>query len=334
MSGLQIYNSDGTSIVSSIDTTGSITGTGLTINDADAHINNITIGRGSGQNSGTNTAFGTQSLATNTTGSSNTAVGYTALQVNATGIENSAFGSQSLATNTTGYSNTAVGFNSLVFNTVGFQNSALGNYSLQGNTEGSGNTAVGYSGLTSNTTGNYNVSVGHQSLLDNSTGSYNTAIGSSSGGTINTTSSSTAIGAGAKFTGDNQIFLGTSTETIYVQGGLALKIGETLTSGSTPYTIVLVTPLSQIYFLGSFQTENTIYFDSPTYKPGQTITFRRLVNSTNSEIIKFSITGEYVGKMVPYNSNIPVVTIQFDTTNYSTTFIVGYDGFIYQTYLH
>ena len=102
MNRLQIYNSDGTSIVSSIDTTGSITGTGLTINDADAYINNITIGRGSGQNSGTNTALGSQSLATNTTGSSNTAVGYTALQVNTTGTDNSAFGTQSLFQNTNG----------------------------------------------------------------------------------------------------------------------------------------------------------------------------------------------------------------------------------------
>jgi uncharacterized protein (DUF779 family) len=349
MNGLQIYNSDGTSIVSSINTTGAITGTGLTINNGSATINDITVGRG-GNNSlsntavgysalqyndsgSTNTAVGYSALQYNDSGSSNTAVGYTALQVNTTGNDNSAFGTQSLFQNTNGAQNSGFGFNSLAFNTVGYQNSALGNYSLAGNIEGIGNTGLGYSGLGNNNTGNYNVAVGHQSLLNNIAGSYNTAIGSNSGGAIDTYSS-TAIGADSKFTGDHQIVLGTSAETIYVQGGLALKIGETLKStGPTPIPITLVSPLSQIYFLGNFENETTIYFDLPSATPGQTITFRRLVNTTNSNIIKFSVPGTSDSKMIPYNSNSAISNIEFSTTNYSTTFVVGNDGFFYQTYL-
>ena len=75
---------------------------------------------------GFNTAFGKDTLRSNTSGSSNTASGYAALY-----------------TNTTGYSNTASGVNALFSNTTGNSNTATGTYALYGNTTGAFNMASG-----------------------------------------------------------------------------------------------------------------------------------------------------------------------------------------------
>jgi hypothetical protein len=92
---------------------------------ADSLINELTIGRGSG-NIDTNTAVGRTVLFNNTTGVNNTAVGRSALFSNTTGFNNTALGLNALFNNTTGYQNTVLGVNALYSNTTGYLNTAVG----------------------------------------------------------------------------------------------------------------------------------------------------------------------------------------------------------------
>ena len=144
-----------------------------------------------------NTAVGSKTLYTNTTGTQNTATGFNALYsnstgnynvangdyalyANTTGEGNIALGSQSLQSNTTGSYNTATGLSSLQFNTSGYNNSATGVNALRNNTTGSYNIAMGVSALYTNTTGYENIAIGGNSLSYNTSGSWNTATGHSS----------------------------------------------------------------------------------------------------------------------------------------------------------
>jgi hypothetical protein len=67
-----------------------------------------------------------RSLASNTTGSFNTASGVNSLINNTTGSANTASGASALFHNTTGFQNTAIGFDTLDVNTTGKNNTAIG----------------------------------------------------------------------------------------------------------------------------------------------------------------------------------------------------------------
>jgi hypothetical protein len=158
-----------------------------------------------------NTADGISALASNTTGGANTAVGYGALQYNTTGAANTASGNNALAQNTTGLANTASGFGALGLNTTGGYNTASGAAALQTNTTGSNNTASGSLALSNNTTGNQNTATGGAALQNNTTGSNNTATGyvaleGNTTGVANTANGESALGANA--TGSNNTALG------------------------------------------------------------------------------------------------------------------------------
>lgn len=93
---------------------------------SDATVNQVTVGRGSG-NISSNTATGYKALATNTSGTSNTANGYEALFSTTAGSNNTANGYLTLYNNTTGGNNTATGDEALYNNTTGGNNTANGN---------------------------------------------------------------------------------------------------------------------------------------------------------------------------------------------------------------
>jgi len=76
---------------------------------------------------------------------------------------------------TTGSGNTAHGWSSLFCNTTGSFNTANGARALFANTEGETNSAFGWAALTSNTTGNQNTAEGAYALYMNTTGAFNTA---------------------------------------------------------------------------------------------------------------------------------------------------------------
>jgi hypothetical protein len=209
----------------------------VNLGDFDLTVNAITVGKGGG-NQGSNIAFGTTALTSNTTGGSNTAIGHrtlsnnlgggdnTAVGANALrfntgnfsqlkGTYNTALGSSSLNSNTEGSYNTATGANALSLNTLGNLNTAIGYNALEKNTN-SYNTAIGSNALRNNTSGDNNTATGADALKSNTTGVYNTAYGSSTLLSNSTGSGNTAIGYTALFSnltdgsskGDNNTAIG------------------------------------------------------------------------------------------------------------------------------
>jgi trimeric autotransporter adhesin len=217
--------------------------TNLTVTN-DASISGLTVGKGGGA-VGTNAAFGTNALNSNTTGVQNIAIGntalfsnttgganagggYFALAYNTTGNYNTAFGHSSLQSNTTASNNTAVGYQASYSTTTGVQNVSLGaraNYSVttaNSNTAvgynannlcvtGAENTALGLEALAKNTTASNNSAVGAYALYNNTTGTSNTALGWNCLVNNTTASNNTAIGHQAGFsntTGDRSVYIG------------------------------------------------------------------------------------------------------------------------------
>jgi hypothetical protein len=131
---------------------------------------------------------------------------------------------QALFTNTTGTSNIAIGGNdgnvqaALYSNTTGANNVAIGAGTLQGNTTGTNNTAVGYQAGYTNSTGNGNVFSGRGAGFSNNTATGNTFVGYFAGYSSNATSDAynTAVGNGAGSgltTGIGNSFFGTGITT-------------------------------------------------------------------------------------------------------------------------
>jgi len=159
------------------------------------------------------------------------------------------------STASNGGNNIAVGLGCLDFGLTSLseQNIAFGAYTLQG-TSGSYNLGIGSLGFTNLTSGSHNVGIGFQSNQNMTTGSYNVAIGDVAGsngsGAGNVATSSTAIGRNAKWTGSNQIVLGTASETVYLKGnaqneGLTTMLNN-LSMGST--TAIANRQISSTYY--------------------------------------------------------------------------------------
>ena len=116
--------------------------TGVSTLTGGAVIEGLTVGRG-GSAVGTNTAVGSQTLGSNTSGTNNTGVGYLALFGNGTGTNNVAVGDASLFQNTIGNFNTACGSGALATTSTGSKNTAIGYYAGLAITTGSNNVVVG-----------------------------------------------------------------------------------------------------------------------------------------------------------------------------------------------
>ena len=173
------------------------------------------LGRGGGEVA-TNTAVGYRALQANQAGANCTGFGYEALFINDSN-DNTAYGYQALKINSDGYSNVAVGSGAMTLNEDGYQNVAVGTGTLQ-----------------NNTVGNNNVCIGHFAGY-NCLGSGNVLIGPSPD--ENATNSTYAPPV---ITGDNQLVIGSSTET-WIQGNSVFDVtipnnltvsGNTLIQGS------------------------------------------------------------------------------------------------------
>jgi Chaperone of endosialidase len=165
---------------------------------------------GSNTTGSDNTASGAGALGANTTGSNNTASGASALGANTTGDLNTASGASALQNNTTGYQDTADGALALEYNTTGFANMASGTAALEYNTTGSDNTANGSGTMIENTTGSLNTAVGFGALVSNTTGSGNTAVGAEALDSNSIGSNNVAVGQSAlpHIMGSNNIGIG------------------------------------------------------------------------------------------------------------------------------
>jgi hypothetical protein len=174
-----------------------------------------------------NTAFGTDALDQNTSGTDNSAFGYYALFTNATGSDNTAVGGKALYSNTASY-NTATGYGALYSNSSGANNVADGFKALLSNTTGSSNTAEGSEALYKNSTGIWNTATGASALYFNG-GNYNTATG---GGALSSNTSgetNTAVGVDALYdnqTGSNNTALGASAGFYLTTGSNNIEIGN------------------------------------------------------------------------------------------------------------
>ena len=339
----------------------------LEVVGGDALINGLTVGKGNG-GIDTNTAVGYQALSSNTTqnfctavgynssysqtGSSNTSVGYNALfgSSGSSGSSNTAIGESALFSNTSGSSNTAIGLYSLKNNTTGYNNTAVGYYALNANGLSYSNTAIGYNALAkntgpkyniggydtdntavgnnalyNNTTGYWNTGIGLNALYFNVTGSFNTAIGLQAGVNFNNVgtdggptncdhctfigsntgvttytnnfSYSTAIGYSAQITASNQIMMGTASQTVNIPGGLKYTcVGIEAASGTNNITLSSF-PLNQYYFVNSKTATTNIYL--PYANPndinldGITVTFRRYI-ATQGDIYIYPASGNFI----------------------------------------
>ena len=164
--------------------------------------------------------------------------------------------------NQTSGSNTGIGYRSIGNSTTGTENNAIGGYSLY------------------NTTGDYNSAIGYNAGFINTSGSSNIYIGS---GTDTVTASSTksiAIGYNASITLNNQVVLGTSSEFIFLTGGLNYSIQVVTVSGT-----ILALPVMPLIFCNNTGAA-TFYLPQPT-QDGATTTIRLL---TGAGAVTVSVT--------------------------------------------
>ena len=231
-----------------------------------------------------NTKYGDGALNNNTTiAGINSAFGINTLRDN-TNKWNTLVGAYAGLVNN-GQSNTGIGANALLKNTSGNYNTALGTAAICFNIDGSSNTAVGSNAMAdpTNTTGSENTALGTQAGYTNS-GNKNTFLGANTESDLNTRSNSTAIGYGAQITASNQISIGTRSETMYIQGGFNMKVGDVITGSAVTLPLAPDTTLAQLYIInnGGVKIKITLPVPSILYKGAQII-FRRQGNRGDYE---------------------------------------------------
>jgi len=185
-----------------------------------------------------NTALGSYALHHNTTGGANTGAGNFSLYHNTTGFRNSAFGQSALASNTTGNYNTAVGDQALAANYNASGNTALGFAAMYRNIEGTRNTAVGFEALSWGQFGNYNTAIGYETLEGNE-GIYNTATGYSSAalGSLGSRNSSYgALSFTANNMGNQNTAIGYQSMNANTSGSFNVALGNSALTGNVTGT--------------------------------------------------------------------------------------------------
>jgi hypothetical protein len=166
-------------------------------------------------------------------------------------------------------------------------------------TSASSNTAVGTSALQSLTTGFVNTAVGREAL-SLTTGTGNIGIGFNA--QVPNPASS------------NQIAIGTSAETMYIQGGFNYRVGNPITG-----TIILTGVLAQFYTVQNstgLTITVTVPAAGPTYR-GAIINFRRTV-AASGNIQFLAASGPAI---IPFNAVSAVGPVFLTTTQMSTTLI-------------
>ena len=163
---------------------------------------------------------------------------------------------------TTGDSNTAVGFQALESNTSHVTNVAVGTFAAQ-NSDASFNTAVGGFALRANTSGARNTAVGAGALEAISGGADNTAVGELAGGNYTgTESNNICIGSGTEGTAgeSNAIRIGNASTSgginVINSGALAnaITIGAGMSTGGI--NILTLLGFGSVSIGNSLQTTN------------------------------------------------------------------------------
>jgi trimeric autotransporter adhesin len=188
-----------------------------------------------------NSALGFGALLGNTTGSYNTAIGEAALYFNTTASYNTAVGQGALLTDVTGNDNTAIGVEAL-FDTTSGPNDALGLNAGQYISSGTGNVALGYESMqgvaATPLTGSYNTAVGNAALYSlQGAAAGNTAVGETAGSTVTT--------------GTNNVYIGYNAAAHAAADTNEIVIGEA-TTGNGSNTITLGnSSITNLYHYGT-----------------------------------------------------------------------------------
>jgi len=190
-----------------------LNGVNLTVTGV-ATVQGLTVGKGGGAVS-TSTVLGVNALASNASGTENTAIGNQSLNAATTSF-NTIVGSRAGASTSTGQA-TAFGALALQNSTTGIGNVAVGGYdpstgyqaALRSLVSGNYNTATGNGALTA-TTASGNTGFGCLAGYNITSGSDNVYVGYQSSASSATVTSEIAIGAGATGKGTNTAFIGGS----------------------------------------------------------------------------------------------------------------------------
>lgn len=156
------------------------------------------------------------------------------------GSSNIAIGTSALNANTYGFRNVSLGNLSMFTNTTGYYNMSQGNYSLYSNTSGHSNEAVGYMSLYNNTTGYKNVAIGHEAGAlagtsdANQTSNTSIYIGASTRALASGDTNEIVIGYDMKGSGSNSVTLGNDSIT---KTALKGNVGIGTTAPARPLTV-------------------------------------------------------------------------------------------------
>jgi hypothetical protein len=207
--------------------------------NADASINGLRIGRGSG-NLSTNVVLGVGALNSNTTGAANFSLGESSLFLNQTGNDNIAIGIVAIRSNISGIRNVGIGSGSL-FSTTASGNTGIGRNTISSNTTGSNNIAIGNnagnvigSGSVGATILNSSILIGNDTrpLLDNQTNQIvigTSAIGLGSNTTLigNSSTVNAQIFGNVKATGSVQVSDNTAAASASNVGSIRYRATST-----------------------------------------------------------------------------------------------------------
>jgi hypothetical protein len=185
-------------------TFGTVVGDTFTVNGTPDFVNSDIIIRGTSANP-IKVGRGGNAIA------SNTRVGFSALENNTTGSQNTAFGFEAGLTNNSGAANTVLGYRAMRNGGIASENVAIGKDSMLANLSGDQNVCVGVLAGGTLETSNANVYIGHYAGYG-ATGTGNVLIGPA-----DTEDSTSATYAPPSATGDRQLVIGSGTET-WVEG--------------------------------------------------------------------------------------------------------------------
>jgi len=142
-------------------------------------------------------------------------VGNGAGAANTTGVTNTGMGYEALNKTTTGSSNTGIGYEALLNNTSGAYNTVLGYEAGNANSTGNSNTYIGFNAGLANTTGYGSTAIGCTAGASTSNGNWNTFVGYGADAGSSSYTNSSAFGTGAIASGSNYVAIGnTSVMTI------------------------------------------------------------------------------------------------------------------------
>jgi hypothetical protein len=185
-------------------TFGSVVGDTFTVNSTPDFVNSDIIIRGTSANP-IKIGRGGNEIA------SNTRVGFTALENNTTGSQNTAFGFEAGLTVNSGAANTVMGYRALRNGGIASENVAIGKDAMLTTTSGDQNVCLGVSAGGTLTSSNANVFIGHYAGYG-ATGTGNVLIGPA-----DTEDSTSATYNPIDSSGDRQLVIGSGTET-WVRG--------------------------------------------------------------------------------------------------------------------